>query len=120
MGKRRVGTLFGESLIKNIAAYNLYYDRLKAIAISVFEWEGLPESVNKWYLERTITERGSALVFEDEILMNPDAEYKGGIFGLPWTQKGKYDKYMFHFNSGITFWKNASVVGNYSVNNQPT
>ena len=35
MGKRRVGTLFGESLIKNNAAYNLYYDRLKAIAISV-------------------------------------------------------------------------------------
>ena len=25
-----------------------------------------------------------------------------------------------YFNSGITFWKNASVVGNYSVNNQPT
>ena len=25
-----------------------------------------------------------------------------------------------YFNAGITFWKNASVVGNYSVNNQPT
>lgn len=114
MGKRRVGTLFGESLIKNNLAYNIYYERLKAIAISVFEWEGLPESVNKWYLERTITEKGSALVFEDEILMNPDAEDKGGIFGLPWTQKGKYDKYMFplkrqaYANNGYRINRNKS------------
>lgn len=94
MGKRRKGTLFSDSLRKNNDSFNLYFDRLFAIAMSVFEWHGLPESVDVWYLEKTITDRGSALIFQDDIMKKIGGTQKS-IFGLPWVLKSKYNKYMY-------------------------
>lgn len=94
MGKRRKGTLFSDSLRKNNNSFNLYFDRLFSIAMSVFEWNGLPESVDVWYLEKTITDRGSALIFQDDI-MKKIAGTQKSIFGLPWVLKSKYNKYMY-------------------------
>lgn len=94
MGKRRKGTLFSDSLRKNDNSFNLYFDRLFSIAMSVFEWNGLPESVDVWYLEKTITDRGSALIFQDDIIKEIEGTQKS-IFGLPWVLKSKYNKYMY-------------------------
>ena len=94
MGKRRKGTLFSDSLRKNDNSFNLYFDRLFSIAMSVFEWNGLPESVDVWYLEKTITDRGSALIFQDDIMKKIGGTQKS-IFGLPWVLKSKYNKYMY-------------------------
>ena len=38
------------------------------LAISMFEWQGLPESVNPWFLENTIFRTGSCTFFKDDIL----------------------------------------------------
>ena len=94
MGKRRKGTLFSDSLRKNNNSFNLYFDRLFSIAMSVFEWNGFPESVDVWYLEKTITDRGSALIFQDDIMKKIGGTQKS-IFGLPWVLKSKYNKYMY-------------------------
>lgn len=108
MGRRKKGSLFRDSLRKNNNSFNLYYDRLFSIAISVFEWGGLPESVDVWYLEKIITDRASALIFEDDIIRDVMGGDKG-IFGLPYILKSKYNKYMYpikrqaYANNGYRF-----------------
>lgn len=48
--------------------YTLYLDRFLEIAISQFKWEGLPDTVDTRYLEKTLMSNGSAVYFEDEIV----------------------------------------------------
>lgn len=45
--------------------YHDYYARLKTIALSVFKWEGLPDSCNARFLEECLFRYGQAGFFED-------------------------------------------------------
>ena len=45
-----------------------YYLWLKSMALSVFEWEGLPDTINVKYLEQTLFEKGKCLFFYDNRL----------------------------------------------------
>lgn len=49
----------------NILTANDYYDRLKTIALTLFEWKGLPDSCNARFLEMSLYTFGRALFFED-------------------------------------------------------
>lgn len=55
-----------------IINYNNFYiyfiQRLKAIAVSCFEWKGLPLSVSQRYLEIALLRRSFCLFFKDDIL----------------------------------------------------
>lgn len=66
--------------MQNDSTYMMYYNRLIDYALSLFEWEGLPKSINKRFLELTILEQGAAVFFKD-----PDL----GYLALPVTPKGK-------------------------------
>ncbi len=46
----------------------MYYDQLQGMVRSMFKWEGLPESVDADYLEKTLFNHGKAIFFEDETL----------------------------------------------------
>lgn len=81
---RRKKTLFGESAWKNNVTFMNYYDRLKELAISMFEWQGFPDSVDTRYLELSLFENGNAIVFNDEVL---------GMLALSNTQTGNFDIY---------------------------
>ena len=52
----------------NFDTYVDYYNRLKELAINMFEWGNLPPNVDPRYLELTLYELGFALFFEDEVL----------------------------------------------------
>jgi hypothetical protein len=54
-----------ESAMLNSDTYNMYYNRLRDYAISLFAWEGLPESINERFLEVTMFEEGRAVFFQD-------------------------------------------------------
>ena len=45
-----------------------YFYRLEEIAINMFNWNGLPDSVDERFLELTLCEQGSAIYFKDEDL----------------------------------------------------
>ena len=49
----------------NALTVNDYYERLKLIALSLFEWDGLPESCNARFLEMTLYTYGRALFIND-------------------------------------------------------
>ena len=51
---------------KNQATYKMYLDRLIDMYLSLFEWKGLPESINVRYLEMTLLEQGKVIFFYDE------------------------------------------------------
>jgi hypothetical protein len=54
-----------ESDISNIDTYNMYYNRLRDYALSMFEWKGLPEQINKRFLEVKMFEEGKVIFHDD-------------------------------------------------------
>lgn len=56
-----------ESAISNIGTYDMYFNRLKEYALSMFEWEGLPETINKRWLELKMFENGNVLFHKDPV-----------------------------------------------------
>jgi hypothetical protein len=52
----------------NVLTANDYYDRLRLIAMSIFEWNGLPESCDARFLEKTLYTYGQAIFVEDKTL----------------------------------------------------
>ena len=51
-----------------MTTYRYFIQRLKAIAVSCFEWEGLPATVHQRVLETALLRRGECVFFYDEIL----------------------------------------------------
>jgi hypothetical protein len=49
----------------NRAAYYRYAMRLSLLAMSVFEWDGLPETVNTRFLESCLFHEGRAMIFKE-------------------------------------------------------
>ena len=61
----------------NDQTYNMYYNRLRDYALSMFQWEGLDDhpGVNERFLEVTMYGKGRSIWFQDETL--------GGLLALP-------------------------------------
>ena len=58
----------GDVNVRWTRTYEYYMNLFTQLAISMFEWQGLPESVNPWFLENTIFRTGSCTFFKDDIL----------------------------------------------------
>jgi hypothetical protein len=69
--------------MNNLTA-NDYYDRLKLIALSLFEWKGLPDSCNARFLEQTLYTYGRALFINDDTM---------GFLNMRCTPSGKLNNY---------------------------
>ena len=52
----------------NNATYKQYYYRLVELAISMFEWKNLPQTVDPRFLELTLFSDGQAVFFYDEVM----------------------------------------------------
>lgn len=59
---------FWESAAMNNGTYKQYYNRLVELAISMFEWKNLPDSVDTRFLELCLFVDGQAIFFYDEEL----------------------------------------------------
>ena len=59
--------------IQNVRTYDYYFTRLSNIALSIFEWTGLPDTVDPRFLELSIYRNGMCLFFKDEVLDRYDA-----------------------------------------------
>lgn len=59
---------FWESAAMNNANFMQYYNRLTELAISMFEWKNLPDTVDVRFLELTLFSDGAAVFFRDEAL----------------------------------------------------
>lgn len=59
---------FWESLYNNEISYHNYIERLTELSISMFEWQGLPKTIDKRFLELCLFMDGMCVFFYDEIL----------------------------------------------------
>ena len=57
---------FNDSAYRNKLAYMHYRNHLTELAISMFEWKNLPDSIDPRYVELTLFERGRAVFFKDD------------------------------------------------------
>lgn len=55
--------------LKN-AIFNDYYNRIRNIALSRYEWNNLPDDMNERYIEWALFYNGKCVLFYDEILEN--------------------------------------------------
>lgn len=75
---------FWESAVLNNFTWRQYYNRLVELAISMFEWKNLPESIDPRFLELTLFTDGQAVFFKDEVM---------GYLALQNAMGGNFDVY---------------------------
>lgn len=87
MGKRKTRNSLEDAVLVNNATYFDYLERFKKIALSLFEWEGLPDSMDARYLERCLYYTGQAamLYLEPYGYINTKSATAGklNLYGLP-------------------------------------
>lgn len=97
MGKRK--TNYDESLLGNTATYGQYLRVLSELAVSMFEWRNVPDSIDVRYLEMQLFLTGVAVWFKDEELENqpqlclsclPAGNFD--VYGYP-TRRTAYSRY---------------------------
>lgn len=59
---------FYESAYKNDVIFQQYYNRLLELSISMFEWTGLPDSIDPRFLELVLFGDGFSIFFKDDVL----------------------------------------------------
>lgn len=69
MGKKKIDE-FTTSAIMNQYGFTKYLNRLKELAMSMFEWSGLPDTIDERFLELALFEQGKAVYFNDEVMGN--------------------------------------------------
>ena len=59
---------FFQSIFNNAWAYDVYYDKLKEITVTLYKWVNLPPEIDERFLELSLFETGEVLFFKDEYL----------------------------------------------------
>ena len=87
MGKRKARNNLEDAVPMNNATYFDYLERFKRIALSMFEWVNLPDSMDARYLERCLYYTGQAamLYLEPYGYINTKSATSGklNLYGLP-------------------------------------
>lgn len=91
--KRNFLSYFFQSIFNNAWAYNVYYDQLKEITITLYKWINLPETIDERFLELSLFERGQVLFFfdkdlDDFAIMNMAGVGKWNIYNNPVKRRG--------------------------------
>lgn len=106
---------YWESNQINNDTYHMFYMQLKNMVLSLFEWKGLPETVNERFLEQTLFENGHACLVYDEVY---------GYLGLPSNLRGTVNMYnepvevtaiSTGYNKDFTVGKDAVVIYNNNM-----
>lgn len=96
--KQAINSDFEDALYLNSKTYLDYLERMKKIAISMFEWVNLPSTMDSRYLELCLYYKGKAALLYDEDygFINTQAADSGylNIYGLP----TKVNCYSYSYN----------------------
>lgn len=81
---------YWDSAFLDKLSYRMYFDRLTELAVSMFEWVNLPETVDPRFLELCLFNDGKAVFFNDGEEL--------GYLCLPVMISGRYDVYKIPIN----------------------
>lgn len=109
---------FWQSTRKNAAGYLLYYDRLMEIAITMFKWDGVDDTIDTRFIEYCLFANSHGLVFDLQT-ENPDIngmqfaranlQYPLDIYNNPMTRRPYATN---GFNFGTYNNKNSVIIWN--------
>lgn len=113
MGRRK-HNIFDESMVLNNLTYRQYLNRLTELAISMFEWKNLPDTVDARYLELHLFETGCMVYFKDEVIgdLCLDCIVNGrlDVYGNPLLRRAYsgYNNYqkLLKYNNSVIIWNN--------------
>ena len=112
MGKRK--NLFNESLILNKHTYTQYLNWLTELAISMFKWKNLPETVDARYIEMQLFLSGAMVYFNDEVIgdlcLNCLSQGRMDVYGYPIIRRAysAYNNYqrLLKPNNSVVIYNN--------------
>lgn len=113
MGRRK-HNIFDESMVLNNLTYRQYLNRLTELAISMFEWKNLPDTVDARYLELHLFENGCMVYFKDEVIgdLCLDCIVNGrlDVYGNPLLRRAYsgYNNYqkLLKYDNSVIIWNN--------------
>lgn len=113
MARRK--TNFWESAVMNNATYIQYYNRLIELSIAMFDWTGLPDTIDPRFLELTLFKYGQAVLFEDEVMgyLALTNAVQGGfdVYGYPVASRA-YSPYN-NYQKNLTLDDSVIIYNNY-------
>ena len=113
MGRKK-RTNFSTSLAKNMISSNMYMRKLCELSMSMFKWEGLPESVDVRYLEMELFLSGQSLFFKDDVMgyltLGCLANGSFDVYGEPVSRRA-YSRYN-GYNSDVFTGKDSVIIWN--------
>lgn len=113
MARRK--TNFWESAVMNNATYIQYYNRLIELSIAMFDWTGLPDTIDPRFLELTLFKYGQAVFFEDEVMgyLALTNAVQGGfdVYGYPVVSRA-YSPYN-NYQKNLTLDDSVIIYNNY-------
>lgn len=114
MRKRKGNRQFEESALLNNITYMQYFNRLTELAISMFDWQNLPPTVDPRYIELHLFQNGSMVYFNDDVVGNlcldclPSENFD--VYGNPVNRRAysSYNNYQRDLNedNSIIIWNN--------------
>lgn len=115
MGKRK-NEDFWESGIRNKNAFIQYRNRLKELAISMFNWQGLPGTVDPRFLELCLCESGQMVFFKEPeigkyVVMRVNAAGPLDIYNIP-TQRRPYASNGYNLAKPLTPENSVLIFNN--------
>lgn len=113
MGRRK-HDIFDESMVLNNLTYRQYLNRLTELAISMFEWKNLPDTVDARYLELHLFETGCMVYFKDDVIgdLCLDCIVNGRLdaYGNPLLRRAYsgYNNYqkLLTYKDSVIIWNN--------------
>lgn len=113
MGRRK-HDIFDESMVLNNLTYRQYLNRLTELAISMFEWKNLPDTVDERYLELHLFETGCMVYFKDDVIgdLCLDCIVNGrlDVYGNPLLRRAYsgYNNYqkLLSYKDSVIIWNN--------------
>lgn len=111
---RRKHDIFDESMVLNNLTYRQYLNRLTELAISMFEWKNLPNTVDARYLELHLFETGCMVYFKDDVIgdLCLDCIVNGrlDVYGNPLLRRAYsgYNNYqkLLTYKDSVIIWNN--------------
>ena len=112
--RKRGHDFFGESAKLNNLTYTQYVNRLTELSISMFKWEGLPDTVDERYLELHLFLNGSMVYFKDDVIgdlcLDCMPHGKLDVYGNPILRRAYsgYNNYnkLLKYNDSVIIWNN--------------
>lgn len=121
MSKKHYSKIYGynqnldgwSSAWQNNVTYLHYYYLLKELAINMYKWEGLPDTIDERFLELTLFENGYGVYFDDDVIGNLFLQCTIGgqlnLYRIPINRmaysvgNNSYHKYLTEKDSVIVF-----------------